>query len=460
MIKEQLIVGLVHTNGTPINVELSGHTRYSFQIRIPNVPPNISTTIVERFMIELDKKEIELGRCQLLPFGDSHSTEFTVLLLDHIVDVMDLISTKKLKAYDTGLLNLKLILNHKDKITHKFKDYTANLTFELNVYKQLFDDLDHKYVNEPRNVKEHLQQMTFEREYQSFMGFMDSKMRELEEQTLNFSKEKNGAHGFFFRKQVWDFILYSAFMARTNLKPLGYAGDYEMMKMIYDNEILGQTTFSRLINSYVMKIPASQAVRNRQKMIANELYKSMSNHGDSEFRALSVACGPAEEIKEAFLNMKTAEKVHFTLLDQDTEALRAAKNTVQQLELAKGWSIDVRYINDSVRSMLRIQDLASEWGTYDFIYSMGLFDYLTPPVARAVLSRLYTMLSPGGRLLIGNFHFKNPDRKFMEYWLDWVLYHRTDEEMLGLADSLDGKSRIFFEGTGSQMFLEVTSPNI
>jgi extracellular factor (EF) 3-hydroxypalmitic acid methyl ester biosynthesis protein len=96
---------------------------------------------------------------------------------------------------------------------------------------------------------------------------------------------------------------------------------------------------------------------------------------------------------------------------------------------------------------------------FDYIYSMGLFDYLTPPVASAVLGKLYQILKPGGTMLIGNFHVSNPSRCYMEYWLDWVLYYRSEEEftdLLGNAESAE--ANVFFEDSGSQLFLQVQKP--
>ena len=82
--------------------------------------------------------------------------------------------------------------------------------------------------------------------------------------------------------------------------------------------------------------------------------------------------------------------------------------------------------------MLLNPDFLSRWGDFHFIYSMGLFDYFTAPVATSVLEKLYGVLKPGGEIAIGNFHTQNPTRMFMEYWLDWVLYYRTEEELLAL----------------------------
>ncbi len=459
MITEQAIHGVLRSEGTPINVEVLAHTRHSLQVRFPDaaVPP--FPFIADEFTIEFDKTSIELGRCRLLAVPGPVSREGLLLPLDDIVDIAELMGKRRRTVQDTGLFNLQLILSQKEKVSQRFKEYTSNLTFELNVYKQYFDDLDRQYLKEPVPVHAHLQQMIIDREGPPFYEFLESKMQELEVQTQGYSKDESEAHGFFFRKQIWDFILHSAFMVRTNLKPRGYAGDYEMMKMIYENELVGQTIFSRLLHRYPLQRPGADAVRNRRRMIAGYLRDAVTNFTNYDFRVMSVACGPAAEIGEAFGDLKVMPRVQFTLLDQDSEALRAAMNSVQQLELEKGWSINVKYVNDSVRSMLRSRGVTKEWGRYDFIYSMGLFDYLTPPVARAILARLFAMLRPGGRLLVGNFHPRNPDRAFMEFWLDWVLYHRTEEEMLELAVTLPGHSRIFFDDTGCQMFLEVSAPN-
>jgi extracellular factor (EF) 3-hydroxypalmitic acid methyl ester biosynthesis protein len=87
---------------------------------------------------------------------------------------------------------------------------------------------------------------------------------------------------------------------------------------------------------------------------------------------------------------------------------------------------------------------------------MGLFDYLTPPVAAAVLRRLYALLHPGGTLLVGNFHVGNPNRNYMAYWLDWVLYHRTEDDLRELGAQLPGaRVQVGFDPTRCQMFLEI-----
>ena len=49
-----------------------------------------------------------------------------------------------------------------------------------------------------------------------------------------------------------------------------------------------------------------------------------------------------------------------------------------------------------------------------------------------------------------------PSRIYMAYWNDWVIYHRTEEEFLDLLGGLPVKdASLFFEDSGTQMFLEI-----
>jgi extracellular factor (EF) 3-hydroxypalmitic acid methyl ester biosynthesis protein len=106
--------------------------------------------------------------------------------------------------------------------------------------------------------------------------------------------------------------------------------------------------------------------------------------------------------------------------------------------------------------MLGAPQLKEILGEFHFIYSMGLFDYLTPRVASAVFGKVYQLLKPGGEMIAGNFHVSNPSRYYMEYWADWVLYHRTEEEFKALlSKAASAEIDLFFDDTRSQMFLHI-----
>jgi len=90
---------------------------------------------------------------------------------------------------------------------------------------------------------------------------------------------------------------------------------------------------------------------------------------------------------------------------------------------------------------------------------MGLFDYLTGPVASAVLGSMYDLLVPGGTIAIGNFHTSHASRTYMAYWLDWPLFLRNEETLLGLAEGLaDARVDLTYDSTGCQMFMRIEKP--
>jgi len=213
------------------------------------------------------------------------------------------------------------------------------------------------------------------------------------------------------------------------------------------------------MHKHPVEHPAAQAVRNRIGTITkflNKLKSKKTKETRKKIHVLSVACGPALELHDVLKSTKDCSAFKFSLLDQDKIALSEAESVVTGLENRFGAKIEVDYLNESVRSMLTTPDLDKLWGRFDFIYSMGLFDYLTPPVAKEVLKALYKILENRGELVVGNFHISNPSRYYMEYWLDWILYYRTEQNFLDLLKNVTTVgANVLFEDTGSQMFLHV-----
>jgi SAM-dependent methyltransferase len=72
-------------------------------------------------------------------------------------------------------------------------------------------------------------------------------------------------------------------------------------------------------------------------------------------------------------------------------------------------------------------------GTFDLVYSAGLYDYLEQPVAAALTAELTRLLRPGGKLLVANFARDFPTQAFMEAFMDWRLLDRSAAEVAALV---------------------------
>jgi extracellular factor (EF) 3-hydroxypalmitic acid methyl ester biosynthesis protein len=444
---------------TAIPIDVKDTSRYSLVIQFPDTNNFKSGKEFSNLIVRRNGSSYELGRCRFLSEPNINGYAGRIICTKDIYDIESLLSNDRtVKLQNTGL-NLPLLLPLKHRISNAFKNFTANLTYDLSLYQELFDGLDAEYSKEPEIIRNALQETVINTIGSQFMDFLENKLRELEEIVKNFSKQENEDHGFYFRKQLWNTIKSSPFMARTNLKPRGYAGDSEMMCMIYANDYWGNSTFSKLLHKHPLDQPGAQAVRSRRRFITKLIRdrKRDARHKNGEqLRILSVACGPACEIQDILLTAEDCSKLHFVLLDQDQSALDEAAKLIEKIEKRINTKIFADFLNDSVRTMLASCKLKEKMGQFDLVYSMGLFDYLIPPVASRVLRKLYELLKPSGEMVIGNFHASNPSKYYMEYWLDWVLYYRTEEDFKSLLwDSASKEADVAFDDSGVQMFLHV-----
>jgi extracellular factor (EF) 3-hydroxypalmitic acid methyl ester biosynthesis protein len=221
-------------------------------------------------------------------------------------------------------------------------------------------------------------------------------------------------------------------------KPYGYAGDFEMIDRIYQYSLCENPDFRRW-DEYFQSREACQAVRNR-KVYFKKLLNMTTRHGS--LRVLNVGSGPARDILE-FLSFNNGNTV-FDCVDMDSSAISYAKSICADI------CDRVTFHNTN------IFHFRSDY-SYKVIWSAGLFDYLDDRSFVILLRRLLKMLEPGGQLVIGNFSTANPSRDYMEFG-DWILKHRSRDELLSLAKSCQIKDLNTFVGEepqGINLFLHM-----
>jgi extracellular factor (EF) 3-hydroxypalmitic acid methyl ester biosynthesis protein len=447
------VLGLVATGASRLSlqVELQGG------VRVPN------GAIFDALEIDLERGPVRLGRCRFAAEGGAaRETCGQVVFLDSVYDCRALVQDGQFVDLRGFFQNLPLVLSKRERIRPEFKEYCANLAYDLAVYKRFFDEQDRIIAEEPDEVAHAARTALLRTEGRRFMAFLDEKIEELERTVAGYTQEEHERHGFYLRRLVWPYLMAGEFLRRSNLKPRGYSGDAEMMIMAYENAYVGQYIFNQLMHKHGVETRAAEAVRSRRKLVPQVLREVAARFPDLPPRGLhclSLAAGPASELDEIVADEADAERFDFTLLDQDPFALDLARETVRRVEAARGARLSVRYVQDSVRTMIRTRDLGRALGRHQFVYSMGLFDYLNGPVARAVLAKTWEVVLPGGTLLVGNFHARTPTRFHMAYWGDWSLCYRTEESFLGLAEDLETASTtVTFDDTGCQMFLRLEKP--
>ena len=410
------------------------------------------------FTIQLQNRAMELGECVLLPGNVSPHFHGKIVFTANVYDFYSLFREGVLADAKSFFQGLPVMLDLKNKVKKEFSEYISNLSYNLNVYRKYFDDIDFKNSKEPEDVLPVIQQALIDTEGRRFLNFFNEQLKVLKDLVRGYSREEHELHAYYLRRQLNGVITASAFLKHSNMRPRGFAGDSKLMSMIYRNEYEGATVFQKMLHKHAVDSAAARAVRNQKKLVADLVFQTEKNLKLSRknVKILSVGCGPAAELENILLTPDICERFHFTLLDQDIQALEEASVNIKNISLRKGVEPNHRFVSESVRTMTGISDLASEWGTFHFIYALGLLDYLNDCVAAVLIEKLYQLLEPGGMLLAGNFHGQNPDRTYMDYWMDWPLVYRNEKKMLSFAAQTEGETEIFFDDTKSQMFLKIT----
>ncbi len=224
-----------------------------------------------------------------------------------------------------------------------------------------------------------------------------------------------------------------------------------MMNHLYRNELVGATLFDQCMHKYFIDEPAAKAVKNRAAYLLEKIRGCIQNTPGDVVRILAVASGPAMEqqmfIKDAAKH--AGKKVQFTCLDQDEESLKHAQKQIMSIDRFVASGFEFKFINLAIKNILArgVPD-----GGYDLIYSAGLFDYFTDPVAQMAGAKLFEGLNKNGTLVIGNFSKDNPSRPFMEMVLEWHLLYRSPDEMAALFKGLDPNLKVEKEPLGINLF--------
>jgi SAM-dependent methyltransferase len=153
--------------------------------------------------------------------------------------------------------------------------------------------------------------------------------------------------------------------------------------------------------------------------------EAIQKFNGKEFRIMNLASGPCREIKELKILDETKKKIQFDCFDQDGAAIKYAKKILGS---------KTRFVNfrseNAIRLALKKDIRVIIPKKYNFIYSMGLFDYLDARIAVRLVRNLRGLLKPHGCMIIANMRekFQNSSVYFLEWVGDWNLIYRGEDE--------------------------------
>jgi len=273
------------------------------------------------------------------------------------------------------------------------------------------------------------------------------------------------AHRAFARRQLHPLVLCSPFVFRTYHKPLGYAGDYEMVNMIARDPLEGGSLFAKAVNLWFLKQAPAEAHRNRIQYLVEQLENETSRAlaKGRPARIINLGCGPALEVQGFLKEHPMSDCTAFTLLDFNEETLVYSRSVLHDVAKAYHRSTPIQLVKKSVNQLLKesgkiVQRTPDQ--QYDLVYCAGLFDYLSDQVCQRLLGLLYEWVAPGGLLVATNVDGSNPSRHTMEYVLEWHLIYRNSADFTRLVpeQAPPGTYTVRSDPTGVNIYLECRKP--
>jgi extracellular factor (EF) 3-hydroxypalmitic acid methyl ester biosynthesis protein len=277
--------------------------------------------------------------------------------------------------------------------------------------------------------------------------------------------EARPAHRAYARRQLHPLVLCAPFVYRTFQKPLGYAGDYEMVNMILRDPHEGATMFAKLVNVCFLQNPPAAAHRNRIKFLkrrlAEETRRVMS--AGRRIQILNMGCGPAREVREFLAEDAAADMADFQLFDFNPQTLDYTRTTLAETRARHGRRTGMTLSEKSINQLLK--EAAKATSTmpgrqYDLVYCAGLYDYVSDRVCRRLNELFYHLLAPGGLMIVTNVDASKPFRHSMDFLLEWHLIYRNRPAMSQIipAEAAGAATKIDSDPTGVNLFLEIRKP--
>lgn len=293
----------------------------------------------------------------------------------------------------------------------------------------------------------------------------DAMHERLESVSAGIEPELRPVHQVFAKRHLHPLVLCSPFAYRTYHKPLGYAGDYEMVDMILRDPCEGGSLFAKVVNLWFLSQWPARAHRNRIKYLKGLLQEETRRAagGGQPLRVLNLGCGPAREIQEFLAEDPLCDQAQFSLLDFNEETIRHVSRVLEDLKRRYRRRAAIEVQRKSVQHLLKESlkpATAAPARKYDFIYCAGLLDYLPDRTCVQVMNALYDWLAPGGLLAATNVEDSKPFRHMLEFVLDWHLIYRGLTRSAALLPQCApaGQTRIVKDPTEVNVFVEVRKP--
>jgi extracellular factor (EF) 3-hydroxypalmitic acid methyl ester biosynthesis protein len=315
------------------------------------------------------------------------------------------------------------------RVETEFKVAVADMQTFLSDLRLWLEQLELEIRAAPSGDRLAMERDAVHQAGEAMVPAFDQMHERLEAVSEKIEPELRPVHQNFSQRQLHPLMMCSPFAYRTFQKPLGYAGDYEMVNMIARDPYEGGSLFAKVVNLWFLSQWPAKAHRNRIAYLTERITEESlrGQRSGRPIRVLNLGCGPAREIQAFLAQDRICEFAEFSLLDFNPETVQHVTDVLNNVKKQHGRGTRIQVQKKSVQQLLKEGGKPQVQGAgiqYDLVYCAGLFDYLPDRTCKHLMSILYNWLAPGGLLVATNVDCTQPFRHMLEFVLDWHLIYR------------------------------------
>ena len=394
--------------------------------------------------------------------GKPEHTLVGLFLMDEVMDIDRIFRLRTEAQTENHMKSSKVLLSRED-IVPEYKRLVADFLFLLTRYRSLLMRQEELLESSAPEARAEIEKELLHTVWDSFCPLAKELQQRMED-VVNpniYDPDFRDLYRAYTLSLITPHLAAGPNWWRAWVKPLGYPGDYLLMNQFYAREWEGDNLFAKLAHRYGSEQMMVKAVCSRMDFLRDAVFRiveEQAGQGEGPIRILCLGSGPVREIIEFAKAYDGDRRVEFTLLDQDNSALSFANRKLSPLVVKSEERVHVRYLYLAFRQLFGDDELFQSTLSSNLVYSAGLFDYLSTGKAKLLVSKLWSKLPRGGKLLVGNFAGPPEHAWAPSLVLDWDLRYRTREEMEDLGSELDDASsvEVVTEELGLQFFIEAT----
>ena len=461
-IKDSLIV-CQNSHGVELRATLLRLTRFVAVFEVYSPASLLRTSeVLSDFRIVINERAIYSGRAVVSNIVSSGSVTVCEVKLDE--SQVNIAGFAPLNGHVSVADCFNVFLSEWQKvykILPEFKVVVADMQTFLADMRLWLDQVELEFRSHPDMSRGEREIEFLDKLGQPIVPAFNAIHERMEDLSEKIDEDLRPIHQSFAKRQLHPLVLCSPFAYRTYHKPLGYAGDYEMVNMITRSPYEGSSLFAKMVNLWFLSQYPSVAHRNRIKHLKGRLVEECARaaRNGKPLRILNMGCGPAVEIQEFLAENSLADHAQFTLLDFIDETIQHTQHVLEQLQRNHGRRTQIKIQKKSVHHILK-ESARPSGEKYDYVYCAGLFDYLSDRTCKQLMNIFYSWLVPGGLLVATNVEACKPFRHMLEFVLDWQLIYRNEAGGAKLIpDAVPaGAARITKDVTEVNIFIEVRKP--